>query len=215
MIAAPRPLKPVAIPPVGGEAAALPPVAAAGDAVDHRRPEDPAEDLGDPRVDGVAAAITLRVSQHPERDRRVDVAAADRPDHVGHDQAGRSRTPARRRGCRSRRPARIAEPGPSMTSTRCRRTRRRRSGARLVTIAARVGDAGADGRVPGSASAVRRSGGGRARHGWLHAADCTAGSAEPPGQIRPLACSPCAQADRAADRHPGDPRRRHAAAPTS
>ena len=77
--------------------------------------EDPAEHLGAPREDGVAQRDLLR-QQHPERDRRVDVAAADRPDHVGHDQQGEAEREGDAEDADAS-AARIAAPGPHMTST--------------------------------------------------------------------------------------------------
>ena len=86
-IAAPRPLRPSRSQPFDANAPALPAVAPAGDAVDHGRPEDAAEHLGDPGVHGMAER-DLPGQPHRQRDRRVDVAPADRSDDVGHDQQG-------------------------------------------------------------------------------------------------------------------------------
>ena len=77
----------VAVPPVGGEVAALPTVSTAGDPEDDDGAEDPSGDLCPPRPHGMAYRDLVR-QQEPERDRRVDVAAADRSDHVGHQQQG-------------------------------------------------------------------------------------------------------------------------------
>ena len=176
-------------------------------------PKIAAEHLGDPGVDGVARRDLLG-QQHPERDRRVDVAAADRPDDVGHDQQGE----AEREGDAEDadvvggedRAARSAH----ARARRCRRTRRRRSARSCATTPRVSAMPGADGRVAGRRAVRGSAMPSRRRRLHRRGLYCrgAAVTAEDGAGAAVSVDRRGAHADRAADRHPGHRRRRDAPA---